>query len=224
MYARRLPIMLIAFSSAILLALPLSVLAGGNGVDRGCIVEAGAELASDHPGTDVGVLTIQVIEQDPAATNVTVTVTCSGETTDAIQVRLLPGREAVIELLLIHQARVGAQLSVASLASEGGEPEWLTIDPQAVQAADAPVRLVLRSGSELVPGSTHQALVRFAVEDNELVELAVSLEIADEGPLFRDRFEVDPVLGQFSYRAPRPRHTRDHPEPADRSFPAGTGE
>lgn len=36
--------------------------------------------------------------------------------------------------------------------------------------------------------------------------LNVELQVLAEQPMFRDRFEIDPVMGQFSYRpAPQPR-------------------
>ncbi len=228
MHLLRLPIMLIAFLLALV---PLTVMGTDNGT-RDCILEADAGNQSAALGQPAnGSLSVRVVEPDPAVAESTVTVVCSAKVVETISVLLPPRREAIIGFVLTNHAAGDARFNVTMVAPEGVGSDWpanwLTISPLtglAMAAGDVPVRVALRSVSELAPGSTHELKLMFElVEDDNVsvVEMPVRIEIQGEDPMFRDRFEVDPVLGQFSYRAPR---SRQATWGAEADLPAGTGE
>ncbi|MFU8831905.1 MAG: hypothetical protein ACNA7J_07075 [Wenzhouxiangella sp.] len=224
--------MLIAF---VLASVPVTVWGADSNGGRECMLEDGIESASmrqhgEGHQAERGSLSVRVIDPDTNAESV-VTVACSAKSVEAISVLLAPRREAVIELVLTRHASGDARFNATVIAPDGVSSDsladWLTLEPQtgfAMAATGATVRVILRSTPELAPGSTHELLLTFElVEDDNVsvVEIPLMVEIQGEDPMFRDRFEVDPVLGQFSYRAPRSgRSTRG----VHATGSAGTGE
>ncbi len=137
-------------------------------------------------------------------------VDCTGPGLSHLAVEVLPQQDAEIRLVLRH-AITGDTKVAASITDRSGSPlNWLeaTVDTQTASSGALPtLTLTLAGGSHAPPGSRHQTTLSVSAQtgaDNYRTELPLTIEIAEEAPLFRDRFEdVDPVLGQFSYLSPR---------------------
>lgn len=107
------------------------------------------------------------------------------------------------------------------VATAGGQSSsWLVIDaPSGIIPAGSrrPVTLTFHAHEALEVRSRHRLdlIIELGAGDKQ-VELSVPVElhVLEEAPLFRNRFEVDPVLGQFSQRAPRSRPALQTSAPA----------
>ncbi|OAB56457.1 hypothetical protein AY599_23540 [Leptolyngbya valderiana BDU 20041] len=87
--------------------------------------------------------------------------------------------------------------------------DWIEAAPSAGELNDAEtarIRLTLTPPPELV--STIQTVVlHMKVHDGQQSwsrDLELSITVSEEQPLFRDRFDIAPVIGQFSQRASQP--------------------
>lgn len=140
---------------------------------------------------------------------------------ESLSVTLPPGAEATLELGVMYRGERAGPLSIRTAAiSEGDaddqEPEddaaWIAAHSDTTQLQPGrltSVSLVVDADRGLEPGSVHRIQIEFSVGDGpaQLI-VPVSLKVLDDQPLFRDRFEVDPVLGQFSYRPSKTRTQR----------------
>jgi hypothetical protein len=149
-------------------------------------------------------LDLVVVEVDHEA----VTVACRDGRVESLAISLAPGTGNRIELgVIYHGEQVGPLKIRAVRASDGDsedDPGWITVQSEAEGTQPghiATVSLVLETGSQFEPGSVRQLQLEFSVDEGrETLVVPVRLNVTEERPLFRSRFEVDPVLGQFSYR------------------------
>ena len=152
--------------------------------------------------------------------------TCRRGRLESLSIVLAPGKETTIELGVTSRAGRAHEIDIVAVAAAGASTSWLTVQGDLERvASDQPLPVVLQvHASDLEPETTHHLLLEFSLADGErrpTVGLPVTLNIAQEQPLFRNRFEVDPVLGQFSYRSSTPRH---RPGTTAGPVAAGTGE
>lgn len=119
-------------------------------------------------------------------------------------IEIQPRQQLDAQLLIQHPQAGSARVQVGGQAPATG---WLQIDPESRQQADrSSHQLRITAGADLVPGDRRELQLQVSLGDGQLDrEIPVTLIVQQETPLFRSRFEVDPVLGQFSYRLPPPR-------------------
>ncbi|NBB93173.1 MAG: hypothetical protein GVY32_08400 [Gammaproteobacteria bacterium] len=176
--------MKIAAGTAVLLMLAWSFPAAGE--DRpGCLIAPGdlaARSASDGPA-------MIDLPGGPAG----VEPSCSGLRLEGVAVRLPLGSRHDITL----HVRTG-QGDWRALDGEGRVVGWVGID--ASRRHPDSVVVSIRSPREGVPGERSDATLVFepASVAEDILTIPVELELVEEAPMFRDEFDVDPVIGQFS--------------------------
>jgi len=88
--------------------------------------------------------------------------------------------------------------------------DWIVASPRAGEIAStglASIELTIRPPVELL-FSVQQVTVGVSIHDGSESwsrDLDLQITVGEEQPLFRDQFEIDPVIGQFSQRAQPPR-------------------
>ncbi len=84
---------------------------------------------------------------------------------------------------------------------------WIEVAPPAGELSNtgtASIELVMNPPAELI-SSVQTIVVSLTIHDGSKSwsrDLELQITISEEQPLFRSRFEIDPVIGQFSYKAP----------------------
>lgn len=182
-------------------------------IDRSCILQQvqGDAANSNDPVDATLPFGLSVLDPDFTADDSTIDMdlTCAPGRVEGVTIRQYPGQVSVVTFLLTHQAPGIARFAVNTVATAGSGDEWISVDPEAGQAPagmPTPIRLVLRASDALPPGSVHQFVLEFAlVQDlgEFSAEVPVRVEIRDQPELFRNRFEVNPLPGQFSFVFPR---------------------
>lgn len=112
-----------------------------------------------------------------------------------------PGQ--TIELRLhLHQD----QMQTVAVGTNGLQADWLETGRANRLADDAwSVELTINGRQLTTPETRVEQVLELTLETSEGVlkwQVPIRLLVLEEVPLFRNRFEVDPVLGQFSYIAP----------------------
>lgn len=215
MTARILPIVLVASMMAPL-ALADSADADGSGGgssplnDKHCLLDPKSdELALVTESAGNRSLVLKVAAPATAERSISdLEIDCDGGALASVTARLAPRQEMAITLL-VHNTRPNRlKFNVASLPVEVGKSFWLAVDPAAgtVPAGQyRPVKLVVSVPADFSPGTRHDQLLTFTVDDGQdrfTRKVPMQLEVEEEEALFRDefKFEVDPELGQFSFR------------------------
>ena len=130
-------------------------------------------------------------------------LSCEGGSLNRAAVQMEPGQRAKIELLVANPADVpvfiGHALSVDSFASV----DWMQLER--IHLAIAPggyalISLFIDVPLDVQPGQHHEQNFHLTGDDGSELPLQITLEVIEEQPMFRDGFEIDPVLGQFSQR------------------------
>ncbi len=134
--------------------------------------------------------------------------TCGDQPLESLSIGLATGNELTLSLSL-SQLEVDRAVFHVDRINNGEEAaDWLLVSPAAGEmTAGQPISLSLTvaATADLVPESRHHQTVRVSFHDgtsNWSIDLPVTLRVDAEQSLFRDQFEVDPVLGQFSFRLP----------------------
>jgi hypothetical protein len=172
----------------------------------GCLIAG----SSDTPDQFTAELPLLSLARPSRLTN-SIEVRCDQLGLAEVVVEIEPGQTFSLELM-IDTARTGsARLSLAEPLDDPLDSAWLQIQP----LTEAPrgrlsSTLVFRAPPELAPGERHETSLQIQLGDSiENRSIPITLIVVPEGPLFRNRFEVDPVLGQFSYRLPPPQAPED---------------
>jgi len=155
-----------------------------------------------------------------------VTIACQDGLIDALEFRLVPGGDSTVELNVLFHGPREEQFEVRAVApapadgdSDGDSdfdsddsPEWISFDHENARLLPGramAVSVTVSPGRQFEPGSVHRAWLEVLVDGERVNALIpIRLYVLEESPLFRSRFEVDPVLGQFSYRPARARSNR----------------
>jgi len=88
--------------------------------------------------------------------------------------------------------------------------EWITASPQAGEidrTSSARIELAINPPLDLISSVQH-ITVGVTIHDGTKSwsrELDLQITVGEEQSLFKDQFEIDPVIGQFSQQAPQPR-------------------
>lgn len=160
------------------------LLAQGGGDD--CLVASEAGRLAD------GVLAIQPAEADRKGK---VRIGCRAGQVSELSIRLAPGGSAQARILLV------GDWAAVSLAAEGSLPKaWGSLSTRRIDARTILLTFSVKAPEQIEAGSLLYDQLDVAGAGRKL-EIPISLEIAGDGPLFRDEFDnkVDTVIGQFSF-------------------------
>ncbi len=179
---------------AVAFCLPGTALA--DNPDSGCMSVSNAlQQSDDHP-----------VELFLAATSddsgIVSRLFCVNGSVEQINLRAEPGQQAEVAFALANAGFDPALISSAMTRDAAWSSEWahLEILKGEVPAGGVlPVSLVVSVPNDFAPGSRHEQRFELVGETGETLSVRVSLEVIEEQPMFRDGFDVDPVLGQFSY-------------------------
>lgn len=127
---------------------------------------------------------------------------CKGGSVRHVGLRAEPGQRADVAMLLANAGVDAVVIGSAMSGDAAWTSEWVHVEVfhGAVPAGGfLPLSLAIHVPADFTPGtrSEHQFEL---VDGDEAFTLTVGLEVIEEQSMFRDGFEVDPVLGQFSYR------------------------
>jgi len=165
--------------------------------DAGCLSLPEALLKAD----DSSVALFLAAAADEAG--VVASLSCVNGSLERIALRAEPGQQAEIALLLANAGFDPASISSAMAGDGAWASDWVHLEVlQAEVPAGGvlPISLVLSVPNDFAPGSRHEHRFDLAGEEGETLSVTVMLEVIEEQPMFRDGFDVDPVLGQFSFR------------------------
>ena len=178
------------------------VLAAAGHAGQGCLADPDPG-AAESSGQDAarGLSIFMLATGDRAG--VVRRLSCSEGSLNRAAVQMEPGQRAKIELLVANPADVpvfiGHALSLDSLTSV----DWIQIEQLHIAIEPggyALMSLVIDVPANLQPGQRHEQKFELIGDDGSELPLNITLEIIEEQPMFRDGFEIDPVLGQFSQR------------------------
>lgn len=202
-------------TATVLASLVLAATAGANentdeptvAAESRCVVHGGAEhsaLAAPARGAEHGALSVAALQ--PANRNPSeLRFTCGQADLASIAVGLTSGQAREVTLLLGNTTTRPLNFRIGLFPDHAVSPRWLQIEPESgTLAAGAQVRarLVMTAPAGFVPETATAQQLLFTVDDGKkeyVSAMTVELEIREEGPMFRDDFQVDPVIGQFSY-------------------------
>lgn len=175
--------------------------------DSRCVVRDGARNSgSAMPARTDGHGALRVAVLQPASRNLSgFRFTCSQADLASIAVGLTSGQAREVTLLLGNTTTRPLNFRIGLFPDHAVSPRWLQIEPESgTLAAGAQVRarLVMTAPAGFVPETATAQQLLFTVDDGKkeyVSAMTLELEIREEGPMFRDDFQVDPVIGQFSY-------------------------
>lgn len=216
MTTRSLPI----FPTAIALAsLVLAATAGASGDkvesvaadDSRCVVQDGAQ-GSDFamPARDDGHGALRVAALQPANRNPSgFRFTCGQADLASIAVGLAPNQVREVTLFLGNTTTRPLNFRIGLFPDNEVSARWLQIEPESgtlAASTQVQARLVVTAPAGFVPETVTAQQLLFTVEDGNrehVSTVTVELEMLEDEPMFRDDFQVDPVIGQFSYLSGR---------------------
>jgi hypothetical protein len=183
---------LVSFAVGLLAAATVApaVLAGGAASD--------CEISTDQlrsGATGAGWLAVRA--EGPTGSG-RVEAECDGGEVALLRLRVAPGER--VESRLLASLPKDAVPAFSQADSDLGDL-GLELDFAEVTEGHALLTLRAAPASRMAPDSTHRFQLRFdtpGIEPSDAEGLPVEVQIIDAGPLFRDDFGVDPVIGQFS--------------------------
>lgn len=133
---------------------------------------------------------------------------CNAQGLAELIIEIQPGQRLALELLIQHPQAATARLSAGS---SDRSAKWLEFDPAPGQQEGFwRYPLKVSALAEFEAGDRLELVLEVSLAENSFNrEIPITLIVQQEAPLFRNRFEVDPVLGQFSYRLPPPQSASD---------------
>jgi len=126
----------------------------------------------------------------------TVSFACQAGDVSGVTIRLVPGQAAQARLFVAASPE-----HIAALAAENGlPPEWCQVESHVLDSGTTAVTLSIATPPTAEVGQVFSDRLRLSPDRDGQpgLEIPVTLEFIEEGPLFRDKFDVDPVIGQFS--------------------------
>ncbi|RFF32019.1 hypothetical protein [Wenzhouxiangella sediminis] len=173
------------FVNALALLLAMAWAPGGVAQDGGrdCLV------ASESGRLPEGVRAIEPLVDSRLEV---IRVACADNRVSGLTIKLVAGRSTVARILLVGGSRHAASLTGAGLPNA-----WVDLSARRIGAGTTLLTLSVEAPDSAEAGSTFSDILSVKRSGREF-DIDVSLEVLDEGPLFRDEFDVDPMMGQFS--------------------------
>lgn len=131
--------------------------------------------------------------------------TCGQHDLASVSVALAPTQAREVALVLGNTTTQPLKFRIGLFPDNEVSPRWLRVEPESgTLAAGGRVqaRLVLTAPADFVPETVLERQLVFTIEGDSreyVSTVTVELEMREDGPMFRDDFQVDPVIGQFSY-------------------------
>lgn len=175
--------------------------------DSRCVVRDGTrDSGFAMPARDDGHGALRVAALQPANRSPSgFRFTCAQADLSSIAVGLRSGQAREVTLLLGNTTTRPLNYRIGLFPDNEVSPRWLKIEPESGTLAagtQVQARLVVKAPAGFAREIVTAQKLLFTVDDGNreyVSALTVELEIRDEGPMFRDDFQVDPVIGQFSY-------------------------
>ena len=136
------------------------------------------------------------------------TAACPNETTLVLSLSLEVGQS--LQVLLSETGRF--HLSDFPLMALQSEADWIRLSDRDHDNVNSSMTLAIITASTHLPTETTQ-LASIQIEavsgdETHRLQLPIQLRIREESPLFRNRFQVDPLPGQFSGLPVQPKSNR----------------
>lgn len=161
--------------------------------DGGCLVELDEAASLRGAGPGVRAVVPGHGERGPR-----VLFACKSGRVSGVSIRLVPGQFAEARLVL-----TGAPEHALALVPEAGlPPDWGRVTSRRLNPDTLLVTLALAVPDGAESGRAFAGRLSLAPRRANL-DVPVTLELIEETPLFRDEFDVDPVIGQFSMVEPQ---------------------
>ena len=194
---RNKPTFFFAFMTLLAMTAFLPGVVWGAGVESGCLT-ANGHLQPEESGPAELFLTAAADDS-----GVVSRLSCVDGSLERISLRVEPGQHAEIALTLSNAGFEPTLISQAMASEHAWSSEWVHLEvlQGEVPAGGAlPVALIVSVPTDYAPGTRHEQRFDLVGEEGKGLSVVVALEVIEEQPMFRDGFDVDPVLGQFSYR------------------------
>ena len=182
-----------SMAAAVLLS---AVNAVAESVDRSCLVDSESSLHESFVESTDGLFLVAASDDS----GVIQQIGCDAGSLQQATVRLEAGGQAEIGLLIANPGHEAVQVGNFDRIGVKWATEWayLNVSRTEVPAGGfLPVTLFIRVPSHYVPGDREEYTFHLSDADDAL-SVTVRLDVVEEQPMFRDGFEIDPVLGQFS--------------------------
>lgn len=187
--------------TAAILAVPLLGWAGGAAetsclrlADEFSLVEPPRSVVEAHSAV------VEVLKTDPNSTR----VECNRHGADRLSLSVEIGQRLEFRVLISHPS---SQQAAVNWASPADWPEWLSLaslETPYPELTSITLNIDARGLDEAV-ATILPILLRSDSGDIQH-PLALQVEPGEESPLFRNRFEVEPLPGQFSHSPSEPRY------------------
>jgi hypothetical protein len=197
------------------------------GPDRSCVV---GEITWTEPAEQGQFgLTLFLPDSGLAETGLQISPVCSGSNLQSLSISAPADRPVELTLVFSHSASRALNIDSGGGLDGATVLDSVQINPASFTAdRSAATALLVKFGdlNALTRGASRTFSLEWTVDDGEdvhVLTLPVELTIQAGDSLFKDRFEVDPVLGQFSYRS-TPRKPDQSRSSSFANRPVGTGE
>jgi hypothetical protein len=191
------PILPTAIAAFFAVTVCLSGMALADSADSGCMSVSNALEQSNDSSVEL------FLAATSDESGVVSRLSCVNGSVERIALRAEPGQRAEVALVLANAGFDPALISSAMAMDAAWSSEWahLEILQGEVPAGGVlPISLVVSVPHDFVPGSRHEQRFDLVDEGGTTLAVNITLEVIEEQPMFRDGFDVDPVLGQFSYQ------------------------
>ncbi|QOC21354.1 hypothetical protein IC757_09830 [Wenzhouxiangella sp. AB-CW3] len=162
--------------------------------ERGCL---GLDLLSESALEEQRLAFLATVDDEAGLLH---RLACSRGSVERLQLRAEPGQQARVGLLLANPGPDPVLISRDMTRDAAWASDWVYLELPGAEIQPGsflPATLVITVPDDYSPGERFEH--RFGLlEGSEKLELSVALEVIREQPMFRDDFEVDPVIGQFS--------------------------
>lgn len=122
-----------------------------------------------------------------------VEIACEDGRVAGVTMRLVPGQLGRVDLFLTGQSAPRATF----FSDEGMPSEWSRMEIRTPDSGGTVITLKIETPDSVQAGPVYSGQARLG-DDRSGVTIPVTVELIEDAPLFRDTFDVDPVIGQFS--------------------------
>lgn len=175
------------------------VLAASGHAGQSCLADPEASVSGMD--TDRGLSVFLLATGDRAG--VVRRLSCEKGSLNRVAMQMEPGQRAEIELLIANPADMPVFIGHALRLDSISTVDWIQLEQLHLAIAPggfASMSLFIDVPPNMQPGQRHEQSFKLTGDDGSELPLDITLEVIEEQPMFRDGFEIDPVLGQFSYR------------------------